>query len=210
LRVELDGERAVVLTGEARHEAHRVVLALGPWWKGYAPLSCPLELTVTRQVQLWVTPREPARFAPARFPVFVCYGSDVGALVYGLPEVVHPGLKLALHDHGPQTDPEAIDREIDPTDPLPVRRFLERFLPEANGPLLGARVCMYTNSRDGHFGLGPHPEDPRVLCALGFSGHGFKLAPSVGRILADYAETGASERMLPLFALDRDRAAMTP
>jgi glycine/D-amino acid oxidase-like deaminating enzyme len=56
-------------------------------------------------------------------------------------------------------------------------------------------------SPDGHFCLGPHPEDSRVLCALGFSGHGFKLAPSVGRILADLATDAGP--VPDLFALDR-------
>jgi len=217
LGLGLDGERVVVTTGDARHEADRVVLALGPWWPSYAPLRAPLPLTVTRQVQCWVAPADRAAFGPKNFPIFMRYAglseagdageaarSSVDPLVYGLPEAHFPGLKLAVHTKGAVCDPESVDREVDAEDLAPIRRFIERHLPGAAGPLLGARVCMYTNTPDGHFGLGAHPDDSRVICAMGFSGHGFKLAPSVGRLLADCA-TGPSEgpAMPRIFALDR-------
>lgn len=210
LGLDLDGERVVVRTGNARHEADRVVLALGPWWPAYAPIGAPLPLTVTRQVQCWVAPAKRAAFMPESFPIFMRYagvGEAEGAepLVYGLPEAHFPGLKLAVHAKGAVCDPESLDREVKPEDFAPIRQFIARHLPRAEGPLLGARVCMYTNTPDGHFGLGPHPDDARVVCAMGFSGHGFKLAPSVGRLLAD-AVVGASGEgpvMPELFALDR-------
>lgn len=45
----------------------------------------------------------------------------------------------------------------------------------------------YTNTTDGHFVVGPHPRHAgRVVLACGFSGHGFKLAPAVGRLVADH------------------------
>jgi len=208
--LDLDGERVVVTTGDMRHEADRVVLALGPWWPSYAPLRAPMPLTVTRQVQVWVAPADRAAFRPENFPIFMRYagaGDAAGAdpLVYGLPEAQFPGLKMAVHAQGAACDPESVDREIDAADLLPIRGFIQRFLPSGAGPLLGARVCMYTNTPDGHFGLGLHPDDPRVVCAMGFSGHGFKLAPSLGRLIADCVTGSSSEGPgLPeIFALDR-------
>jgi sarcosine oxidase len=221
LGIGLDGERVVVTTADARHEADQVVLALGPWWPSYAPLRAPLPLTVTRQVQCWVAPADRAAFRPETFPIFMRYAgrneaSQAGEadevarresdpLVYGLPEAHFLGLKLAVHAQGALCDPESVDREVDAEDLVPIRRFIERHLPGAAGPLLGARVCMYTNTPDGHFGLGPHPDDARVVCAMGFSGHGFKLAPSVGRLLADcvMGTSGEGPVMPGIFALDR-------
>jgi sarcosine oxidase len=64
---------------------------------------------------------------------------------------------------------------------------------------------MYTSSLDGHFALGPHPADPRLIALSGFSGHGFKLAPAVGAIAADYAIDGTSPRTIDLFHWDAPR-----
>ncbi len=179
--------------------ARRAVLTLGPWWAANAPIAPPLPLAVTRQVQLWVRPHDPAAFELGRLPVFLRY--DEG-LVYGMPSprgAQHPGLKLASHRIGAPADPDAIDRAVSAADLAPVRAFLARYLPGADGPLLGARTCMYTSSPDHHFALGPHPDVPAVVVGAGFSGHGFKLAPVVGEILADFALEGASALTLDLF-----------
>ncbi len=181
----------------------RVVLALGPWWPGTGLLRPPVPLEVERQVQCWVRPRDPSAFRPDRFPVFLRFGES---LIYGLPEAAHPGLKVAQHHGGlrvPPNEVDRIDREVSVADLAPVRAFLAAHLPSADGPLLGARVCMYTNTPDSHFALGLHPDEPRAIVATGFSGHGFKLAPAVGDILADLAETGTSALNLPLFSLAR-------
>ncbi|HRE89453.1 MAG TPA: N-methyl-L-tryptophan oxidase [Myxococcota bacterium] len=204
------GDQAVTLhlegpTGPARLVASQVILALGPWWPE-APLPCPLPVTVTRQVQLWLRPRDPAAYLPARFPIFMRYAGRAAPaasdpLVYGLPEATFPGVKLAVHTPGDPTAADELDRELRQGDLEPVLAFMRRHLPDVTSDVLGARACLYTMSPDGHFGLGRHPESPRVLCALGFSGHGFKLAPAVGRILADLATDAGP--VPELFALDR-------
>src|SRR5206468_3626284 len=42
--------------------------------------------------------------------------------------------------------------------------------------------------------VGLAPSDPRVVVACGFSGSGFKFAPVMGEIAADFAIKGASGR----------------
>lgn len=38
---------------------------------------------------------------------------------------------------------------------------------------------------DGDFILDKHPTIPNLVIAAGFSGHGYKMAPEVGEVLAD-------------------------
>ena len=69
------------------------------------------------------------------------------------------------------------------TPPLPI--------PGAEGEVNATAVCLYTNSPDGHFIVGPHPKKKkRVTVACGFSGHGFKFASVMGEALADLATDG--------------------
>jgi sarcosine oxidase len=68
-----------------------------------------------------------------------------------------------------------------------VRRRLSRTAPSLNGKLRGSKVCLYTNSPDGHFVLGPLPGRPDLIVASPCSGHGFKFAPLVGELLAELA-----------------------
>jgi len=66
------------------------------------------------------------------------------------------------------------------------------------------KTCLFTNSPDEHFVLDLHPDYPQVSIAAGFSGHGFKFAPVIGEIMADFAmEGGAARWDLDLFRLGR-------
>src|SRR5205814_3910973 len=90
-------------------------------------------------------------------------------------------------------DPDTINREPQPGDEKTFRPPLKFFLPDADGPLISMRICMYTNTPDKHFIIDRHPAHPRVTIACGFSGHGFKFASVIGEALADLATDGRSK-----------------
>ena len=50
-----------------------------------------------------------------------------------------------------------------------------------------AMSCMYTNSPDEHFLVGQPKGFKQIVAAAGLSGHGFKMVPALGRVLADLA-----------------------
>jgi glycine/D-amino acid oxidase-like deaminating enzyme len=54
-----------------------------------------------------------------------------------------------------------------------------------------AEACMYTNTPDHDFILDTLPGCPNIVVGAACSGHGFKMGPLVGKILADVATTGA-------------------
>ena len=71
-----------------------------------------------------------------------------------------------------------------------------------SGPPVRSMRCQYTLTPDRDFVLGPVPGHRRSSSALG-AGHGFKFAPTFGRILADLATTGRRPRPSPPLGLDR-------
>ena len=60
---------------------------------------------------------------------------------------------------------------------------------------------------DENFLLGPHPHNPAVTIAAGFSGHGFKFAPVIGEIIADLVWRGGTAANIDMFSLTRFRSA---
>ena len=62
-----------------------------------------------------------------------------------------------------------------------------KYFPDANGPVLSMKVCMFTNTPDEHFIIDAVPGAPNVYVAAGFSGHGFKFCSVIGEIMADLA-----------------------
>jgi sarcosine oxidase len=127
-----------------------------------------------------------------------------GGLFYGFPMTDDDlGLKVALHAPATKTDPDHVARHPEPGDGDEVRRFIQHHFPQAGGPLLSQRVCMYTNTRDFHFIIDKHPKHENVTIACGFSGHGFKFASVVGEILADLAIDGSTRHPIGFLGLHR-------
>lgn len=191
-----------VETDRATYSADRLVICGGAW-VGRIVADLSASLIVTRQVMGWVQPKQPERFALGNFPVWAIEQDD-GSLHYGFPILPgRVGLKVAHHAQGEPTDPETIDRiprAGDEDDFLPALRAV---LPEADGPLLAMRICMYTNTPDSHFIIDRHPQHDHVVIAGGFSGHGFKFAPVVGETLADLVLNGRTDHPIDFLSMQR-------
>jgi sarcosine oxidase len=197
--VTADGVR--VKTEYRTYEARRLIVAAGPWTAGLVPRLAPLAIP-ERQVLLWTQPLSPDRFRPDNFPVFNLEAAD--GRYYGFPVYEVPGFKMGKYHHRHEaTDADAVVRECSPEDEAVLRDGVRRYFPEADGPTLAMKVCMFTNSPDEHFLLDRYPGAPEVVIAAGFSGHGFKFCSVVGEIAADLAMEGRTRWNIDLFRLGR-------
>jgi sarcosine oxidase len=176
-------KRVVVETDGQKYEADHLILTAGAWTSQLLG-ELNIELTVTRQILGWVKPIDPRPFELGKFPVWGIDSLD-GGIYYGFPIVPEaPGLKLAHHLPGEPFDPNQPTRQPRDTDEADFRPVLQKYIPSANGPIVGIKICLYTNSQDHHFIIDTHPKFDRVSIACAFSGHGFKFASVVGEILA--------------------------
>ena len=63
---------------------------------------------------------------------------------------------------------------------------------------------LFTITPDWHPILAPAPGIDGLYCAVGFSGHGFKLAPMVGVVMAELVTQGAATTIdISMLGLDR-------
>ena len=196
LEWEPRGDLVRVSTDRGVYEAEELVITAGAWSGKQVPYLAPLA-TPERQVLAWFQPLRPELFTPEAFPVF---GIDVDeGRFYGFPAAVVPGFKVGKFNHlSEETDPDALDRDCYLRDEEVLREFTERYLPDAAGPTMALKTCMFTNSPDEHFIIGKHADHANVNLAAGFSGHGFKFASVVGEILADFVVEGETAHDISL------------
>ncbi len=190
------GDRPRVLLEDGRLEvADRVVVCAGAFTSKLMPhlrvRSGRRLVSTQRRVLAWTKPPETQLERLARLPAWAMFAPE--GFFYGFPfgEEGLRGFKLACHavdssdDPPAGVDPDAVDRSVDEADLAPLRRFLAERLGGEAGEVEHSRVCLYGNSPSGDFVLDALPDDPSVVVAAGFSGHGFKFAPVVGELLAD-------------------------
>ncbi|HEV2283680.1 MAG TPA: N-methyl-L-tryptophan oxidase [bacterium] len=198
---EPDRDGVRVRTAHGTYAAERLVITAGPWAARLVPSLAPAAVP-ERQVLLWAQPLRPEHFRLATFPVFNME-SPAGRF-YGFPIYGVPGFKIGKYHHRLEhTDADAVDREIHPEDETVLREGIRRYFPDADGPTMAMKTCLFTNSPDEHFILDRHPDHANVAIAAGFSGHGFKFASVVGEIMADLALEGRSRFDLNLFRIGR-------
>jgi sarcosine oxidase len=201
-QIDLQSSHVTIATDQGAYEAEKVIICGGAW-SGKLLAELNLHLVVTRQALGWIWPQMPEKYKLGTFPVWGIEQSD-GSLAYGFPMLSDlPGLKMARHGRGAVADADTVSRTPTLQDQTEVLGIAERYLPRTVGPMLAGKICLYTNSADGHFIIDRHPGSDRAIIACGFSGHGFKFATVVGEALADLATTGKTPLPIDFLNLAR-------
>ncbi len=192
-----DGDGVRVVTNRSEYGAGQLLLTAGSWIRSLVP-ELNLPFTVERQAMCWFTPRaRPEIFAPARCPIHL-WETAPQTYFYGFPDL-GDGVKMALHHGGEVCDPDRLRRDVSDDEVAAIRQQAKRFLPDADGALRSAAVCMYTNTPDEHFWIDRHPRHAQVLIASPCSGHGFKFSSVFGEALAEWLIEGRTRFHLSPF-----------
>jgi sarcosine oxidase, subunit beta len=178
---------AGVDTNEGRYHSGCVILATGPWAARLADgagLRLPVQACRT-QVALCRRPPDFGRRG-------VVYGDFVQG-IYFKPthgDMIHAG-SLAGEETQDVVDPDHYN-EAAHGDWLPqVRQRLGRRYPAMHrGYGRGGYGALYEVTPDWHPIIDRLPGLEGAYCAVGFSGHGFKMAPVVGQLLAEMVVDG--------------------
>lgn len=214
LRLDVLGEDHVrVTTEDGVIDARRAVVTVGAWTTGLLGPSMALPRLVVTQEQpahfaLRDSSADAAERAAVDWPGFNHYRDPEAASsswwyspIYGM-YTPGQGVKAGWHGAGPVVDPDARSFQPEPVQLAALQRYVREWLPGADADQIEPVSCTYTTTVDENFVLdrvGP------VVVGAGFSGHGFKFTPTVGRILADLAADVVSVALpnLQMFALSR-------
>lgn len=180
-----------------------VVVAAGPWTPRLAEtVEVSIPIRATREQVLLLDPPEEFREEHLDgLPTTARPGGDW----YIRPDF-GDGVLVATHHAGEAVDPDAYDDSPDESTILEMVDQLESLVPElADAGIKGQYCGVYSTTPDHDFiidSVGP----AGCHLACGFSGHGFKHAPAVGKILSELVVDGAAETFdVGYFSHDRFR-----
>jgi glycine/D-amino acid oxidase-like deaminating enzyme len=192
---------AGVETGEGSVKCNEVVLAAGPWTPRIAEtVGVEVPMTVTREQVVVLDP--PDEYADA-YPDLTPTTALPGGEWYIRPDF-GGGILVATHHTGEEVDPETYDEKPDEETLLELVSELAEVVPELQDAEIAGRYCgVYSTTPDHDFVIDRvGPENCYLAC--GFSGHGFKHGPAVGKMLSNLVSRGETELVdAEFFSLDR-------
>jgi glycine/D-amino acid oxidase-like deaminating enzyme len=190
-------------TNLGRYRSRTVILATGPWAAKLAPqlrVELPVQPSRT-QVALFRRPPDFARPGP------VC--GDFVKGIYFKPthgDILHAG-SLAGEEIRNPVDPDNYDESADGSWlPMIRERLGHRYPAMQRGYGRGGYGALYAITPDWHPIIDRVPNVEGAYCAVGFSGHGFKMSPMVGELVAELVIEGRS-RSIDINALRLSRFA---
>lgn len=195
-----DGETIVEVVMERNNGTRQVVtcksviISAGSWAAELIP-SWGNKLQVTRQFQAWVdvsTAENPELYHPSNMPTWYMCTPKSRLPIYGIPadpESKQPAwIKVGLHLRTDVVDPNnapATLNDVELREASDACRIAIRNGGEMT--LVSTKPCLYTMSPDEHFIIGPPKGSRRTYAVAGLSGHGFKMTPALGQMMADWA-----------------------
>jgi len=190
-------EAAVTESGE-RIECHAALVAAGAWSRVLVPFLTAL-LKVTRQEVVYLNPPSIENYSPGRFPVFI----DFETGYYLLPSF-EDRVKIANHIPTEEVGQGLPMGKVSDGFVEKCREYLGNVLPGLQqSPTADTRICFYNLTIDEDFIIDKHPDWPNCWIATGFSGHGFKFAPLIGKTMTELLTTGSSTVPIDKFSLNR-------
>ncbi|NWI65225.1 SOX oxidase, partial [Todus mexicanus] len=208
LRIDPGAVLAVTTTAGV-YRASRLIITAGAWTGAFvAPLGLRLPLQPLRiNVCYWKEKKPETPSVGRDSPCFISTPlSEAPHGIYGLPSLEYPGLVKVCYHHGSPTDPEERDR-VPTGDNHPnltrLSSLVSSYLPGLEPQPAVVETCLYTNTPDEDFILDRHPKFSNIIIGAGFSGHGFKLAPMVGKLLCELSLGEEPSHDMSPFAITR-------
>ncbi|MGV3617768.1 MAG: FAD-dependent oxidoreductase [Fimbriimonas sp.] len=162
-------------------EYDAVVVATGGWIRE----TVDVPVSVNLQTFVYVDAQVPG-------PVWI----DDRNLTYGFPSDEF-GQKIGAHLPGPSIDPNREERAPYAPHLEQIVDTVRRHFSNPEPRFREVVTCLYTTTPDEDFRVGKLGEN--VFYASACSGHGFKMGPWTGRLLADYVEGKDSPERYPRF-----------
>lgn len=190
-----------VETDSGRVRASDVVVTVGPWTAELLePLGVNIPIERSREQVLLLDPSD--NYKDAYEDIIPTTGAPGGD--WYVRSDFSDGVLLATHHTGESADPDTYTDTPDEDVMLELIDELTDIAPElADAGIRGKYCGVYSTTPDHDFVIDQvGPAGCYVGC--GFSGHGFKHGPIVGKILTDLVTTGSTDLVdVDYFSLDR-------
>jgi len=193
------GSTGVIIdTSKGQVRAAKVILTADAWTnKLLAPLNAEIPLSISQEQVTYYKPTDPAAFTGTSFPVWIYEGE---LWFYGFPTFGEPTIKAGRDNAQNFMTPEQRTYVHSSKLLQQLTSFMDNMIPDKGRQPLRTVSCQYTITPDRQFVISPLKRHCDIIVGLG-AAHAFKLAPAIGRVLAELAIDGRTSDDISRFGI---------
>lgn len=186
LSFEEKADLVVVKTSKGEYTTKKLIITIGAWIKQFLDTrGMSLKADIWKLSLGYYDVKVPENFKPSKFPIFIAMD---GPIFYGFPILEQPGrIKVAPHFTNEIIDIK--NRTFEPNHELisKLNEFVANTFKDVYPTPNDLDTCLYTYTPDENFILDYLPNSKNIIIGAGFSGHGFKFTPLIGKSLVELA-----------------------
>ncbi|UJL45740.1 N-methyl-L-tryptophan oxidase [Virgibacillus sp. NKC19-16] len=178
---ESDG---VSITADGKnYKVGKVLISTGAWTSKLMP-ELKEQLIPRRLLLTWFAPKDLTNTGVDKLPIFARMRGNFR--LTGAPTLDGSMVKASYtKDPLAIEDPAELYRDVYPEELERISESVDALLPALLPDPVRANAYMDAYTPDGHALLGELPGWKNVIVGSGFSGHGFKLSPVIGKIISE-------------------------
>ncbi|MBU8768787.1 N-methyl-L-tryptophan oxidase [Cytobacillus oceanisediminis] len=200
--IKSENDGVSINAGGEVFKVRKVLITAGPWAVNFMRDLAEF-MDVRRLVNAWFLPRKAENFKEKKFPVFT--RESEGFYYYGFPSVDGDMVKIGMFttEKSRISTPDSLKRAISMEELAAFTELVNKDLPGLYPDPSRVNSYMEIYTADRHPIVGTSPGDDQIIYLAGFSGHGFKLAPVMGKIGAELAMNGITDYQIDSFSPER-------
>ncbi|HLS08341.1 N-methyl-L-tryptophan oxidase [Lentibacillus sp.] len=192
--VHPDKDGVTIIANDKEYHVGKVLITTGAWTGELLPRLRD-HLIARRLVLTWFAPKNVEKFKPDKFPIFARMRK--GYRLTGAPTLDGTMVKASnTKDPEAVLEPGNLNRDVSSEELQEVGDAVEKLLPGLEPNPVRASVYMDAYTEDDHSILGKLPGMDNTFLISGFSGHGFKMSPVIGKIAVDLITKGETKHSI--------------
>ncbi|WP_368653270.1 N-methyl-L-tryptophan oxidase [Ornithinibacillus sp. 4-3] len=186
LEEQPDGKGVKITANGKEYTVGKVIITAGPWINEVFPLFKE-NIEIRRLVGTWYPAKQMEQFSPENMPVISRISE--GYSYYGIPSIDGTMVKMSFSATPAYRieNTKTLERNVTLKDLEDGKYIIENFFSGLYSEPNRLQTFMEGYTTDGHPIIGKVPDKENIIVGCGFSGHGFKMASAIGKILSDIA-----------------------
>lgn len=169
-----------VITEDREYKVNKLLLSVGPWSNTFLG-EINNHIEVRRLINCWFLPRKNSELTQLGLLPFTREKENVS--YYGFPPLDGQMVKIGIFSTEKEKieGPNFCDKNIKLEEVAPFTKIVQEDLPGLHPYPSRVNAYMDGFTRDKYPIIGKMPDANNITILSGFSGHGFKMAPAIGK-----------------------------